>query len=252
LPDNEALAILIERRGSMYDPLIVDTFIRVHKALLPSAAEADHPKQALAEITASGLITSCATEPKGCTLNNERLPNRQLGLDLLLTLAELVPFDAAVVFVYDPGTDELYASAAMGDHTISNIEGVRLEPGQRLSGWVAANRRHIVNSDPAIDLNGIVDSASSFKSCLSSPMMFGDVLYGVITLYSARPASYSDIDRLAIDAAVREHSNELLTGYDVIRYSRPSESNRQSHSYTSEFFSGSACRFDAKRIKRAS
>src|SRR5437868_14649728 len=31
LSDDEALNILLERRGSMYDPLIVDTFVSVHK-----------------------------------------------------------------------------------------------------------------------------------------------------------------------------------------------------------------------------
>src|SRR6266481_6527160 len=35
LPDEEALSILLERRGSMYDPLIVDTFVRVHQEIAP-------------------------------------------------------------------------------------------------------------------------------------------------------------------------------------------------------------------------
>ena len=35
LSDEDALAILIERRGSMYDPLVVDTFIRVYADIAP-------------------------------------------------------------------------------------------------------------------------------------------------------------------------------------------------------------------------
>ena len=35
LTDEDALAILRERRGSMYDPLIVDAFVRVHKEIAP-------------------------------------------------------------------------------------------------------------------------------------------------------------------------------------------------------------------------
>ena len=33
LSDKEALRILIERRGSMYDPLVVDTFLKLHPRL---------------------------------------------------------------------------------------------------------------------------------------------------------------------------------------------------------------------------
>ena len=36
LSDDEAIAILMERRGSMYDPLVVDTFIRVHGEIAPA------------------------------------------------------------------------------------------------------------------------------------------------------------------------------------------------------------------------
>ena len=35
LPDAEALRILGDRRGTMYDPLVVDTFVQVYRILLP-------------------------------------------------------------------------------------------------------------------------------------------------------------------------------------------------------------------------
>jgi putative nucleotidyltransferase with HDIG domain len=39
LPDSEALAIIAKRRGSMYDPLIVDTFFKVFPTLVRAADE---------------------------------------------------------------------------------------------------------------------------------------------------------------------------------------------------------------------
>jgi len=36
LPDKEAIRILLERRATMYDPLVVDTFMRVHNAIAPA------------------------------------------------------------------------------------------------------------------------------------------------------------------------------------------------------------------------
>src|SRR4051794_1749436 len=39
LSDSEAIRILLDRRGSMYDPLIVDTFIRVHQTIAPDTSD---------------------------------------------------------------------------------------------------------------------------------------------------------------------------------------------------------------------
>src|SRR5262245_541937 len=52
LSDEEALAILVERRGTMYDPLIVDTFVRVYKDIAPEA-QASASRNAFTEITTS-------------------------------------------------------------------------------------------------------------------------------------------------------------------------------------------------------
>ena len=39
LADREAIQILQERSGSMYDPSVVDTFLRVHGEIAPNVAE---------------------------------------------------------------------------------------------------------------------------------------------------------------------------------------------------------------------
>src|SRR5690349_14505109 len=36
--DEAAIAILLERRGSMYDPLVVDTFLQIHREIAPKDA----------------------------------------------------------------------------------------------------------------------------------------------------------------------------------------------------------------------
>src|SRR5439155_2611047 len=53
LSDDDALAILIQRRGSMYDPLVVDTFARVYREIAPEPAPVGDTQRALAEITSS-------------------------------------------------------------------------------------------------------------------------------------------------------------------------------------------------------
>jgi putative nucleotidyltransferase with HDIG domain len=66
LSTEAALAILAERRGTMYDPLVVDTFVRIHRQLIghgesdivPSAKE-DHERKA--EEPAGGLVSEMPT-----------------------------------------------------------------------------------------------------------------------------------------------------------------------------------------------
>jgi len=52
LPDSEALDILMRRRGVMYDPLVVDTFFRVHRQVVPAEpAAADVRTGTLRDVT---------------------------------------------------------------------------------------------------------------------------------------------------------------------------------------------------------
>ena len=63
LSDEEALEILNERRGSMYDPLIVDTFVKVYKQIAPSAIPLGPARAALNEITSSTLSNPISAIP---------------------------------------------------------------------------------------------------------------------------------------------------------------------------------------------
>ena len=90
--------------------------------------------------------------------------------------------------------------------------------GDRLTGWVAGSRQAIINSDAALDLGLHVDAGTPPLSCCTSlPLMVGDALVAVLTLYTAAPDGFTaDQGRLvqivaphlsrAIDAAVRTES----------------------------------------------
>ena len=41
LSEREAIEILLKRRGNMYDPLVVDTFLKVHRQLTLSVRSAE-------------------------------------------------------------------------------------------------------------------------------------------------------------------------------------------------------------------
>ena len=63
--------------------------------------------------------------------------------------------------------------------------------GDKLTGWVASNRQVIVNSDAALDL-GPRASAAGLVSCMSVPLLAGDTLVAVLTLYGRERDAFSD------------------------------------------------------------
>ncbi|MGE4057051.1 MAG: HD domain-containing phosphohydrolase, partial [Vicinamibacterales bacterium] len=220
LTDDDAIAILLQRRGSMYDPLIVDTFIRVHAEIAPDAKES-------AAATVIKDIAMAAAQMREVDQQTAGFENIAAGSDEMATLFELasalnaqatlsqnveavttrirrlVPFVLAVHFAYDDASDELVAAHAVGEGALL-VTGMRIAPGQRLSGWVAANRQSIMNSDAMLDLGEIARGvAPRLRSCLSTPLLAHDQLVGVLTLYSATSDGFTEDHRRILEVAGR-------------------------------------------------
>ncbi len=104
-------------------------------------------------------------------------------LALASNLVEGVAPHASGVWYLPAGEGRLTAADAFGP-AADSLRGSTIEMGNRLSGWVAANRQTIVNSDPALDL-GPHAARLGLSSCLSVPLVSGDTLAGVLTLYSS-------------------------------------------------------------------
>jgi putative nucleotidyltransferase with HDIG domain len=217
LSDHDAIRVLQERRGRMYDPLVVDCFLRIHDQLsatdLPQAAN----KVALAAIAE-------AAQPATATAEVSRLEDISASTEEMLTLYELakglsghtalddagdmifkhlrriLPASTCVFFVYGVATDELTAAHASGEHSHA-FQGLQIALGQRLTGWVAANRQTILNSDPVLDLGEISRNLRPrLRSCLSTPLLIKSELIGVLSLYSTAPGSFSEDHRRIIES----------------------------------------------------
>lgn len=222
LSDKEALRILRERRGTMYDPLVVDTFIRVHSLIAPPRSAKD--------VAPFFAITEASVVASPPTATDRRFDEITASTEEMLTLFDLarglvspmklqdigdliskhlrrlVPCSLCVFFVYDVDGDELIAAHASGDHA-AFLSGLRIGLGQRLSGWVAANRQTIRNSDPALDLG---DAARSMvprpRSCLSTPLLTDGNLTGVLTLYSTELNSFTEEHQRILEVVARQVS----------------------------------------------
>jgi putative nucleotidyltransferase with HDIG domain len=235
LSDKEAIRILQERRGSMYDPLIVDTFTKVHESIATSTNEA------VRALPLKAIAAASSGPPAFSESQTARLEEIAASSDEMLTLFEiarslttntslqdaadliakhlrrLIPSSACVFYVYDLDHDELRATHAFGEHE-TLIKGLRIPVGQRLSGWVAANRQTVRNSDPVLDLG---ESARAMtprpRSCLSTPLVLGKSLVGVLSLYSSNKDSYSEDHERIIEVVARQVSPVIADAYEAER-----------------------------------
>lgn len=240
LSDQDALRILMERRGSMYDPLIVDTFTRVHAAIAPQSLETGPPRHVLHEIATlqknTGSLTNtpvleeiAASADEMLTLYDlARALAGQVGLsdavDIIVKhLRRLIPSSLCVFYLSNSATDEIEAQHAVGDGA-GLVRGIRMQFGQRLSGWVAANRQTISNSDPTLDFGDVARShALGLRSCLSTPLVADDQLVGVLSLYSDEPNGFNDDHRRIIEVVGHQIAHTFKTAIEFDTSSKRDE-----------------------------
>ncbi len=57
--------------------------------------------------------------------------------------------------------------------------------GARLTGWVGANRKAILNSDPALDLGEVAAACDPpLRASFALPLILNDAVLGVLSVYS--------------------------------------------------------------------
>ncbi len=217
LSDEEALAILIERRGSMYDPLVVDTFIRVYADIAPEHSLLPDTLRRIASSTAHAGSNPAVV--RNSDVSQVPLPDLVLALSghrptsevaeiLARHLRGAVPFSLSVLYMYDVRHDELVAEHVTGEAG-SLVTNLRISRGERLSGWVAANRQTILNSDPMLDLGELSKrTIPPLRTAVSVPLTAENELLGVLTLYSATE-QFTDHHRQIVEAAGRQAASCL-------------------------------------------
>jgi putative nucleotidyltransferase with HDIG domain len=227
-----ALQILRERSGSMYDPRVVSTFIEVYQSIAvapgvgaghdvlqrihQSRNEIDEPREPVADVAGAASSNLLAFVSLARAFTSEARVADVLALGSTL-LADLMPGSTGAWFLPDPAQDRLVVAEAFGPAAAA-LRATSVPVGERLTGWVAARRQPIINSDATLDLGARVDVVTPpLTRCISLPLMVGEELVAVLTLYTAAPDGFTaDHGRLvqivaphlakAIDAAARTQS----------------------------------------------
>jgi putative nucleotidyltransferase with HDIG domain len=193
----EALQVILARRGIMYDPDVVAAFVRL-KDEFSSELQSPSPGHVLGVMRqARGAPAETPTYRHGVTREfvatvaeigsitgahptDLALVCSEIRAKLMALLGELT----LVIYQYDQKLDALFVRQACGPYADS-IRELTIGLGLRLSGWVAANRRTIVNSEAALDLGNIATKLlPTPQLCASTHMTIGPDLIGAITIYS--------------------------------------------------------------------
>jgi putative nucleotidyltransferase with HDIG domain len=212
MEDPEALQIISDRRGTMYDPRVVDTFFSLHGGEVVTA-----PTPGLAPAPAP------ATQPHSALQTPLRAGDDHRELDLQMffefgkaigtptSMAELgevvwslfktrLPASTFVLYGYDRADDSMVAVYEAGVESCP-VRTTRIALGERLSGWVAATGESVVNSDARLDLDESAREESPLRSALAVPITSQGRSTGVMSFYACEPNAFDDTHRRLVAAA---------------------------------------------------
>jgi diguanylate cyclase (GGDEF)-like protein len=114
-------------------------------------------------------------------------------------LSNIVPFSCCALFLYNDETETLRCRFATGVES-EQIQQLTIRNGQGLTGWVARNRRPLVNARPSADLEAAgVFGQTTLQSALVCPLVFNERFIGTISVYHTEHAIYTDDHRRLLD-----------------------------------------------------
>ena len=130
-------------------------------------------------------------------------------------LTNIVPFTGSALFLVDEGGETLSCRYAIGtDADLLMRSKVRV--GEGLTGWVARNRRCLVNAKPEADLEASGQQIKlALKSALVCPLVLGDNFIGTLAVYHTDENFYRDdhrrlLERVAEQAAAVIHNSVVF------------------------------------------
>src|SRR5437588_7351308 len=135
-------------------------------------------------------------------------------------LKRLVPYDSIAIYVRRG--DLLLPQHVSGDN-FRLFEALRIPLGQGLSGWVAQNRKPIINGNPSVEPGYLNDPTkfSTLRSALALPLEGLGGVVGVLALYQSEPDAFTS-DHLRILLAVT--SKMALAIENALKYQQAENS----------------------------
>ncbi len=209
MDDRDALQIVRDRRGTMYDPRVVDAFFEMHGHEMISTS-AQPPPLASAVSAPVRQAPGSADEGRddrdlqaffnlGRALSGATSTS-QLGEVLWMHLRAHLPASVFVLYGYDGANDTIVAVHTAGA-AASGVDTTPIPLGDRVSGWVAATGQTVMNSDARLDLGEPARERSPLRSALAVPIVVDGRTAGVLSFYAETSNAFDDADRRLVEAA---------------------------------------------------
>ncbi len=226
-----ALALLQQESGRALDPAVVQIFVKMAAEMEAAAAtiETATPRRLSLEPTNERGRPAVGFQPEATKTNTVfediALAHREIyalyeiaqtmGTSLGVAdtmalisskLSNLVPFSACALFLFDEEADTLRCRFATGVEADA-IGTMTVRAGQGLAGWVARNRRPLVNARPSAEFEAAgLAKSTTLNSALVAPLVFSDRFIGTLAVYSTQPDFYTDDHRRLLDRVSEQAS----------------------------------------------
>jgi len=224
LPFKEALAAVQEEAGKAFDPHVVEVLGKLHlNAKQPDSLARKWSNKKLStqirvdrgEAPAAGFVVSHPEVPSNEPVDflhaiasargegqmlfelSQALGN-SLSLDetlsvLTVRLKRLIPHDTVAVFIRK---DDYLVPEYVSGENLREFSSLRIRMGDGLCGWVAANRKPILNGNPMVEpgfANGLKGSHMTL-SALAVPLEGVERTVGVLGLYRREKEAFTGDD----------------------------------------------------------
>ncbi|MBZ5556645.1 MAG: diguanylate cyclase [Acidobacteriia bacterium] len=220
-----ALGLLRQEASKALDPRVVQTFIDTYPLLAAEAEASQEPARKLTRVpthapTAAPAVGLVHESPVRTNVFQDiALAHREiyalyeiaqamgssLGVSDTMALissklVNIVPFSCCALFLYNEENETLRCRFATGVES-EVIQQLTIRNGHGLTGWVARNRRPLVNARPSTDLEaaGQPSDRTTLHSALVCPLLFNERFIGTISVYHTEPAIYTDDHRRLLD-----------------------------------------------------
>lgn len=194
LTRSQAEQYLRSMRNTRYDPWVVNGFLEILDSLeAGDAAEVRGPQEGVpSNITRAQLqvIQATRAEDREVLRLRRDLPavsSAQRAVDLLLDrLGPMTPAITLAMYLPLRDSTDLFCAACAGVGAPA-ITGARVPVGERVTGWVYANRQAIVNAEAALELSELARKALpiTLTHTLVVPMKDAGLCIGVVALFGA-------------------------------------------------------------------
>jgi hypothetical protein len=190
----QAEKILRDRRGTMYDPWVVDGFLAIIDRLEQLDAAEEHT--GLDHSVARGLMPAQLDVIKAATIEDRGFGSLQRHLPaatsapqaaeiLFQHLSPIFPFATLAIYGQVPASNDLEVVACAGVGADA-IRSMRVPIGERVSGWAFAHRQAALNSQGVLELGAVARTFSTqLDHALVVPVIDGKRSVAVVALFGS-------------------------------------------------------------------